>query len=230
MTDAGLAYLRKLPVINYVDLKETKVTPEGVKQLAADMPQCRITWDGGVIEPTGPPREFGLDFNGESSYVQLPDFVRETSDPLTVEVWVWIEKSGGSRTVISRPILICALGATGSPWQCLFRNPPDRINSDESRTNESWQHLAAVFDGRQGRFYVNGQLQGKQIPLEAALTNYRKTQLLGGNWQWQKEAPQNFLLGRLKEVRISKAAPVYGKLHARPTLCPRPRHAGTLQF
>jgi hypothetical protein len=30
----------------------TKVTDAGVQQLAIALPQCKIEWDGGVIEPT----------------------------------------------------------------------------------------------------------------------------------------------------------------------------------
>ena len=33
-------------------LKGCKLTPEGIKRLAAALPLCRIEWDGGVIEPT----------------------------------------------------------------------------------------------------------------------------------------------------------------------------------
>jgi hypothetical protein len=30
----------------------TRVTDAGVRQLAAALPQCKIEWDGGIIEPT----------------------------------------------------------------------------------------------------------------------------------------------------------------------------------
>ena len=35
-----------------LDLRKTQVTAKGVSDLAKLIPQCRIEWDGGVIEPT----------------------------------------------------------------------------------------------------------------------------------------------------------------------------------
>ena len=32
-------------------LGKTKVTIEGIEELSKALPNCRITWDGGVIEP-----------------------------------------------------------------------------------------------------------------------------------------------------------------------------------
>jgi len=33
-----------------LDLRKTKAAADGVKKLAAALPQCKIEWDGGVIE------------------------------------------------------------------------------------------------------------------------------------------------------------------------------------
>jgi hypothetical protein len=33
-------------------LKKTKVTAKGVEELAKALPQCKIIWTGGTIEPT----------------------------------------------------------------------------------------------------------------------------------------------------------------------------------
>jgi serine/threonine protein kinase len=49
--DAGLEHLKALPSLQALTLSKTNVTEAGVKKLAAALPDCRITWDGGVIEP-----------------------------------------------------------------------------------------------------------------------------------------------------------------------------------
>lgn len=51
LTDAGLETLASLPSLADLYVSNTKVTEAGVKKLAAALPKCRITWDGGVIEP-----------------------------------------------------------------------------------------------------------------------------------------------------------------------------------
>jgi hypothetical protein len=51
ITDAGLKHLAGSPVTHLI-LKGTKVTEQGVKELAAVLPNCRIEWDQSIIEPT----------------------------------------------------------------------------------------------------------------------------------------------------------------------------------
>jgi serine/threonine protein kinase len=54
VTDAGLTHLKRMKQMGRLVANGTKVTDVGVQQLAADLPQCKIEWDGGVIEPTQP--------------------------------------------------------------------------------------------------------------------------------------------------------------------------------
>jgi len=51
LTDAGLEHLTVLKKLQVLNLHGTKVTAAGVKKLSAALPQCKIEWDGGVIEP-----------------------------------------------------------------------------------------------------------------------------------------------------------------------------------
>ena len=51
VTDAGLAALAGNTALRGLDVRKTKVTAKGVAALAKAVPQCRIQWDGGVIEP-----------------------------------------------------------------------------------------------------------------------------------------------------------------------------------
>ncbi len=51
VTDAGLERLTGLAKLNVLYLEGTKVTAAGVAKLAKALPKCKITWDGGTIEP-----------------------------------------------------------------------------------------------------------------------------------------------------------------------------------
>ncbi len=52
VTDAGLKHLKRMNQMLRLILAKTSVTEAGVQELAAALPQCKIEWDGGVIEPT----------------------------------------------------------------------------------------------------------------------------------------------------------------------------------
>ena len=51
ISDPCLERLAGYPKLTVLNVKNTKVTETGVKKLAAALPQCKIEWDGGVIEP-----------------------------------------------------------------------------------------------------------------------------------------------------------------------------------
>lgn len=51
VTDAGLAHLHACDSLAALNLEKTEVTKEGVERLAKALPQCKIVWDGGIIEP-----------------------------------------------------------------------------------------------------------------------------------------------------------------------------------
>ena len=52
VTDAGLNHLKRMKQMVRLAATGTRVTEAGAQQLAAALPQCKIEWDGGVIEPT----------------------------------------------------------------------------------------------------------------------------------------------------------------------------------
>jgi hypothetical protein len=51
VADAGLVDLARLDKLIELNLANTKVTANGVEGLAKALPKCKITWDGGVVEP-----------------------------------------------------------------------------------------------------------------------------------------------------------------------------------
>ena len=52
ITDKGLAHLTDCKTLTLINVKKTKVTAAAVAAFAKAMPQCKIEWDGGIIEPT----------------------------------------------------------------------------------------------------------------------------------------------------------------------------------
>jgi hypothetical protein len=51
VSDVGLADFKGCERLRIVTLQDTKVTEKGVADLAKEVPQCRIEWDAGAIEP-----------------------------------------------------------------------------------------------------------------------------------------------------------------------------------
>jgi len=54
LTDAGVDMLKSFQKLKKLELEKTKVTGAGIEELKRSLSQCRITWDGGVIEPGKP--------------------------------------------------------------------------------------------------------------------------------------------------------------------------------
>ncbi len=52
LTDAGLANLKDCKSLTYLDVRKTKVSPKVIEQFSKAQPQCKIEYDGGIIEPT----------------------------------------------------------------------------------------------------------------------------------------------------------------------------------
>ncbi|MCE9562928.1 MAG: protein kinase [Planctomycetes bacterium] len=50
----GLKFLTAMKRLRYLRLPQSSVTEEEVKMLSAALPQCRIEWDKGVLEPSDP--------------------------------------------------------------------------------------------------------------------------------------------------------------------------------
>ena len=52
MTDAGLRHLEEgLTNLTALDLRKTKASAQGIERLQKALPNCKIEWDGSVVEP-----------------------------------------------------------------------------------------------------------------------------------------------------------------------------------
>ena len=72
ITDAGLPHLKRLNRMTALFLHRTKVTEASVRQLADELPQCNIYWDGGEIAAKSvPPKKSAV---AEGKPWESPDF------------------------------------------------------------------------------------------------------------------------------------------------------------
>jgi hypothetical protein len=118
---------------------------------------------GRTVRPTG--GGFALQFDGLSSYAELPDCGFSLSRPFTVEAWV--QREGTSDTsqvqyVISGSAMHLSV-SEDSLWEFYGANTSGakpKINSTDAAPPGAWVHVAAVSDGAQRRLYING----KQVP------------------------------------------------------------------
>ena len=61
VSDAGLELLSAFAKLGSLNVTATKVTEAGVKKLAAALPNCKIEWEGSVLEPTRLSNPLGME-------------------------------------------------------------------------------------------------------------------------------------------------------------------------
>ena len=62
VTDAGLHHFKDCKNLKQLWLNNTKVTNAGIDELKKALPQCKIEWDGGVIEPASEADRKGAEY------------------------------------------------------------------------------------------------------------------------------------------------------------------------
>jgi hypothetical protein len=188
------------------------------------------TWTGlpdGKASVDGNPGMDGLDFDGNGDYVILPRVYFDGRPPWTLETIVWPETidqsnpttgsptgwtslisaaSGGSiglESVRQRwTIELYTAGIPGNEWI-------DNYASASARTDvhlRQWQHVAGVWDGKELRIYVDGQLQDTRTGADYCSQLSLTPMFLGAdpaNTSYGDVA-EGFLRGRLRAARISR--------------------------
>lgn len=113
----------------------------------------------------------GLVLDGSGDYVKVPSSTQlEMSNALSIVGWFKRSSSGGASTpgVLEKSgeYRILALGSAGatSTWRFDIRAADDSgwesLTTSSALPTDSWQHIAATYDGTIMRIYVNGLLDG----------------------------------------------------------------------
>lgn len=157
------------------------------------------------------------------------DMLRLPQGPLTVEAWVRIDDMKGRRAIVSKAQssefgLYCNDGKPhfsirlGKAY--VSATAPTALDGERQ-----WRHLAGVYDEREVRLYVDGQLVAKKSGKGARATN--ELALFIGADPTAKDAPESFLHGAVQHVRISTVARYAGESFA-PQLRSEPDEATAL--
>jgi concanavalin A-like lectin/glucanase superfamily protein/Big-like domain-containing protein/fibronectin type III domain protein len=172
---------------------------------------------GTIVGPTWTTGKNGsaLSFDGSNDRVDLPDLGVFYKAGFTLEAWV--NKSGAKKDV----------GIVGS-WDWSDKGGPmlwiddlvgryrstlgnvesDFIDSGQSPSAGTWQHIAATFDGSTARFYVDGtQVASKAFSGNVGDTDTWRIGAYGNN-------PFGFFDGKIDDVRIYNRALSAGQVGA----------------
>ncbi len=170
---------------------------------------------GGSAEPTADVvPQFALEFDGQASYVGLPNIGLSTVKPFTAEAWVRPSKltDPADGAIVVGSGLLLSRTAKGA-WYFHVNGMKGDISSDTEAVVGEWVHLAAVWDGSSRALYVDGRRQqatGKKATGKKATDSPPRettTELsLGGSPRFGRAAGEKFLSGQMREVRISSVA------------------------
>jgi hypothetical protein len=208
----------------YVDSLKRAGSPEADELLAVwpTLPAVAATLDG-------TPGMDGLEMDGDSDYVVLPRLFFDARPPWTLEVIVWpVEialsnpKSGspaGWTSLVSAAnagsigleslrqrwtIELYAAGIPGAEWVDNYASAMARFEVPLRK----WQHVAGVWDGKELRLYVDGQLQDTRHGVDYCTQLSLTPMFLGAdpaNPSYSRRVAEGFLHGRLRGARVSRA-------------------------
>ena len=154
----------------------------------------------------------GLDFPGDGTgYIVVDSTDKLELETLTIEALVKVEAANGKwQGIVCKQqagctnrnygiwvqnvesVLHAQIGANGG---CRFN-----INGTTVITDNKWHHLAFTYDGKMGRLYVDGKLEGEQ-PNEVSFQSNDPITIGVPN-----KDNVNGLLGSIEEIRISNVA------------------------
>jgi hypothetical protein len=150
---------------------------------------------GAVVNGGG---RFGacLSFNGSGNYVTIPGGALPSSAPLSVEAWVRLNDAG-NRTIFDRRTVSAGYSlSTDSDGRLCFWVSGVTCRSVGGLRPNMWNHVAGVYDGKNIRVFINGDVAGC-IPLAIATFSANSGRLGGSEGGYSGD-----LNGLLDEVVV----------------------------
>jgi serine/threonine protein kinase len=233
----------------FVDRLKRSAAPDAAELLAIlpTLPGAKATVDG-------TPGMDGLEMDGDNDYVVLPCMFFDARPPWTLEVIVWpaeIDPSNpqsgspsGWTSLISAAdagsigleslkqrwtIELYAAGIAGAEWVDNYASATARSEVPLRR----WQHVAGVWDGKELRLYVDGQLQDTRRGVTYCTQLSNSPMFLGAdpaNLSFVEQVAEGFFHGRLRCARISHAAEYTDSFSPPERLEKTPRIIGLYDF
>lgn len=169
-----------------------------------------------------------LAFNGSTSRMTAPSMA--FTNAFTLEAWIFLRASGTAGTVAAPPVP--TLRATPSGWQAVVYENPDVLflaeaggflsagfTSTTTKTliqimgptkvqEQTWRHVAAVYDGANLTLYVDGA-QFARTPATGNLIATTSPLEIGGS-----QVDKGYLNGTIDDVRIYNRALSIGEIAA----------------
>jgi len=166
-------------------------------------------------------------FNGSADYLTVPSnsaFIFGSSN-FTVEFWVYPQVIPGEIDLISQWnaggfagtnqwLLFVSGGVPSFLWSTDGTNTAGGANGFSITANQ-WYHFAAVRNGSNVTFYVNG-VGGTPASISGSLYT-GATELLGISWRRNNGSTQYPLTGNISNLRIVKGTAVYTSNFTPPT-------------
>jgi len=165
----------------------------------------KVTTDGDM-QPARPAA--CLQFDGKSSYVEIPSLRFDAEQPVTIEGLVTVEQEQNA-------MLLCrvagkswmSLSASGKQWSLVggHNNQQHGVAAPNALVKAAKTHVATTWDGKQLRLFINGKEASDRVTLPQKPATIKSGQTgttqIGG-------APGSklFLAGKIHGLRVSRVA------------------------
>ncbi|AZQ44272.1 LamG-like jellyroll fold domain-containing protein [Nonlabens ponticola] len=177
-----------------------------------DRQECNYDFDGekyvkfGVAHEVITPRH--VNFDGTNDYVAMDDELDMTGD-FSISAWVYTtgsNSSNNSKTIVSKRAGVNEgyhfLIRDSNELQVNFRDGVS-IRSNTRINNNAWTYVAFVYEGGEGRLYIDGILDTSKSM--AAMVDNDNKFCIGARYI-SKNNLNNYFKGRLEEIRMFDTA------------------------
>jgi hypothetical protein len=149
-------------------------------------------------------RDYALDFNGQNAVLEIPE-IGLGGSTFTVEAWTWLRDNSPQSTAYllygTGPFFLSVQpGRDEAKWTFKCGVTGNPVVASPKSSAGKWVHVAAVFDGREARLYLNGAQQGTPGAAERSFGKLSPLRI-GAN----SRGDGNFFNGLIDELRFSKS-------------------------